>query len=79
MRNTKIAFPKPFEGVPHINASAIYGAAPGKEILYKIPVTGERPLKFSAKLPAGLKISEKGIISGRLAEGEYMVQHITKQ
>lgn len=71
MRKTKLAFPKPFEGKPRINAAGIYGASPGKEILYKIPVTGQRPINFSAKLPDGIKIDENGIIRGKLAEGEY--------
>ena len=61
---TKLAKPDKFnEGAPKINAAPIFGASPCKEILYKIPVTGERPIIFTANLPQGLTISENGIFT----------------
>ncbi len=60
-----ILTPKPGPA-PRINGPGAYGARPGKPFVYRIPCTGERPLKFSARgLPAGLKLdSGSGIISG---------------
>ena len=71
---TKIATPKPFnEGAPKINAPSIFGASPEKPIIYKIPVTGKRPMKFTANLPKGLSVDKNGIITGKAQEGQYNV------
>src|SRR5215469_10287542 len=54
---------------PRINGPLVYGVRPGSPFLYRIPCTGERPIKFSARdLPPGLSLDpESGIITGRLA------------
>lgn len=51
---------------PHINGPKVYGARPGHEFLYRIPVTGTRPMKFSVLgLPKGLSLDlASGILSG---------------
>jgi len=68
MRKTEIAMPRPFEGAPRINLCAVYGASPNKPILLKIPVTGQRPVRYAAQnLPDGL-ILQNGIISGKVKE-----------
>src|ERR1051325_6736964 len=42
---------------PRINGPKIYGARPGNPFLYRIPVQGERPMRFSAsRLPRGLNL-----------------------
>lgn len=68
--------PKPPE-TPHLNGPKIYGARPGHPFLYRIPSTGDRPMRFSARnLPHSLKVDRKsGIISGNAPEqpGEYVV------
>lgn len=62
---------------PKINGPKVYGARPGKPFLYRIPCTGQRPIRFTAsKLPSPLKLdSATGIITGRTPEkrGEYVV------
>ncbi len=69
MRHTEIAPFKPYEGAPQINSSDILGASPEKPIIFRIPVTGKRPIKIYAKnLPKGLSCSEKGIIEGKIGE-----------
>ena len=52
---------------PRINGPKVYGARAKADFLFRIPATGVRPMRFSAKgLPRGLKLdSEKGIISGK--------------
>ena len=66
---------------PHIKAPRVYGARPGNPFLFPIPVTGERPMKFTAKgLPAGLKLDQAtGIITGAVKNaGEYRVKITAK-
>lgn len=66
---------KPFNtGTPRINGPSVYGVSPNKPILYKLPVTGLRPIKFSQinGLPEGVVFdTQSGILSGSAAEGEY--------
>ena len=67
----------PPPAMPRINGPGIYGAHPGHPFLYRIPATGAKPIKFSAKgLPKGLMLnSETGIISGSVkSAGKYVVQ-----
>jgi alpha-galactosidase len=62
---------------PRINYPRIFAAGAGKPFLFRIPATGEQPLKISAKgLPEGLKLDENtGIISGETATaGTYKIE-----
>ena len=58
--------PAPHE--PRINGPSIYGTRPGRPFLYRIPATGNRPMRFSVKgLPAGLTLDPAaGIIRGTI-------------
>ncbi len=62
---------------PHLNGPKVYGARPGHPFLYRIPCTGNRPLRFSVRnLPASLKLDRRnGIISGETParSGEFLV------
>jgi alpha-galactosidase len=51
---------------PRINGPKVFGAGPNRPFLYKVPVTGQRPLKIQAEgLPNGLIIDTlTGIIFG---------------
>lgn len=55
---------------PRINGVQVLGVRPGHPLLFTIPATGTRPMKFSAdKLPAGLKLDAgTGRISGSLSK-----------
>lgn len=69
-----ILTPKPSDE-PRINGPKIYGARPGHDFLYKIPVTGVRPIRFSVKgLPEGLSLDpHSGIIQGTCSKaGKYL-------
>ncbi len=71
-----ILTPKPSQK-PKINSPAIYGTRAYAPFLYKIPVTGARPITYGAKgLPPGLLINDTtGIICGAVAKkGRYRVQ-----
>lgn len=62
--------------MPRINGPRVYGASAGKPFLYKVPVTGRKPIVCSADgLPAGLTLdSASGIISGTApVNGDYPI------
>jgi len=61
---------------PRINGARVYGARPHNPFLYRIPVTGERPIILSAEgLPDGLNLDpHNGLITGTIrSEGTYEV------
>jgi alpha-galactosidase len=67
--------------VPRINGPAVVGCRPGSPFLYRIPCTGERPMRFSAEdLPPGLSLDQSsGIITGSAPpRGEYRAVLIAK-
>jgi len=53
---------------PRINGPKIFGVRPRSPLLFKIPASGERPLRYAAKgLPTGLVVdAATGQITGRL-------------
>lgn len=71
--------PSPKE--PRINGPAVYGANAGNRFLYKIPVTGERPMTYKVEgLPEGLNyFEESGLIRGKTpSNGRYPVKLIAE-
>ena len=70
-----ILTPKP-PPAPRINGPSVYGCRPGNPFLYRIPATGNRPMRFAAdRLPPGLKLDPStGIITGVVRDrGGYVV------
>jgi len=70
-----ILTPKP-EKEPKINGAKVYGVRPDSPFLYRIPATGNRPMKFTVQgLPPGLQVDENsGIITGKISSaGTYPV------
>jgi alpha-galactosidase len=76
----EILTPKPGPA-PRINGPSLTGVTPGHDVLYKIPVTGTRPIVYGAKgLPKGLTLdAATGIIRGTIAtRGRYAVTFTAK-
>jgi alpha-galactosidase len=60
----------PVSHEPRINGPAVYGVKPGHPFLYRIPATGDRPMRFEVTgLPAGLRLEPvTGIILGTIGD-----------
>ncbi len=77
MSKTEIAPYMPHDqGPAKLHIPTVLGASPGKPLLYAVPATGKRPLRYSAEgLPQGLTLdSEKGFLTGIPAAGEFSVK-----
>jgi alpha-galactosidase len=67
--------PKPGPA-PRINGPRLYGCRPAHPLLYRIPTTGQRPIRFAARgLPETLQLdAATGIIRGTAPpRGEYLI------
>lgn len=74
IEKAEILTPKPGPK-PRINGTKIFGVRPGSPFLFKIPATGNKPMKYEvANLPAGLNVNPAtGEISGSIAQpGEFL-------
>ena len=61
---------------PRINGPKVFGVRPGNPIVYTVPVSGQKPVSFSAiNLPKGVKLdAHSGRLSGSIAKpGAYEV------
>ena len=59
---------------PRYNGPLVYGVRPGSPIIFRLPFSGERPMRFSVEnLPEGATIdAAKGILGGKVLEkGDY--------
>jgi len=64
----------PFPKKPEIHGPSVYGCRPGRPFLYRIPATGQRPMRFAAEgLPSTIRLDPKrGVLEGTApARGEY--------
>ncbi len=61
---------------PRYNGPAVLGARPGHPVYFRLPFSGEKPMKYSAcHLPRGLKLDRKsGVVSGCVQKaGDYPI------
>ena len=59
---------------PRFNGAPLFGVRPSSPVIYRFPVSGERPMKFTcANLPEGLQLTEAdGVLSGSIKRsGDY--------
>jgi alpha-galactosidase len=64
---------------PQLNSPRITGATPGRPFLFRIPASGDGPLKFAVKnLPAGLTLNaDTGVITGSLQKAGQSIVDVT--
>ncbi|MEP6948115.1 MAG: glycoside hydrolase family 27 protein [Ginsengibacter sp.] len=60
---------------PHIHSPSVYGVHPGSPFIFRIAVSGQKPIQYiSTGLPKGVVCSADGIISGAIADtGNYTI------
>ena len=66
---------------PRINGPKVFGVGPDHPIIYRLPVSGERPMEFKAEnLPEGTSFDkETGILTGSVKkEGTYKITFTAK-
>ena len=52
---------------PRFNGAPVWGVRPGSPVIYRFPVTGEKPMKFTCNdLPDGLQLTESGVLTGKI-------------
>ena len=71
----------PHGAKPRINGARIFGVRPGHPILWRLPVSGVRPMTLTARgLPAGASFdAATGVLSGSVAErGTYEIVFAAK-
>lgn len=66
----RVVLTPPASPKPRINGAKVYGARPGSPIIYKIAVSGEKPMKYAVDgLPGGLTLdANNGILTGSVPE-----------
>ena len=66
-KQLKYVLTPPAPATPRFNGAPVFGVRPGSPVIYRFPVSGEKPLKFSCNdLPAGLQLTESGVLSGKV-------------
>ncbi|HEX7365625.1 MAG TPA: putative Ig domain-containing protein [Pelobium sp.] len=73
---SEILTPQP-KAEPRINGPKVFGVRPNNPILFTIPVSGDRPIKFTVEnLPNGVKLdAKKGWLSGSIKKpGTYTLK-----
>ena len=52
---------------PRFNGAPVWGVRSGSPVIYRFPVSGEKPMKFTcSNLPEGLQLAENGVLSGKI-------------
>ena len=66
-RPLKFLLTPPAPATPRFNTPAVFGVRPGSPVIFRFGVSGEKPIKITAdNLPAGLNLTEEGVLSGSI-------------
>ena len=66
---------------PQFNGADIWGVRPGRPVIFRVPVSGVRPMAFTAKnLPAGVTLDGRGVLRGTAPgkPGDYDIEVTAK-
>ena len=66
---------------PQFNGADIWGVRPGRPVIFRVPVSGLRPMVFTAKnLPDGVTLDAKGVLRGTApaTKGDYDIEVTAK-
>lgn len=71
---SEIRTPPP-ASAPRINGASVIGVTTGNPLFYKIPVSGEKPIRLTTDaLPKGIILNANGVLEGCLSEpGDYPI------
>lgn len=80
-RQLKYVLTPPAPEVPRFNGAPVFGVRPGSPVIYRFPVSGERPMKFTcSNLPEGLQLTEdEGVLSGKISKAGNLTFTVTAE
>lgn len=80
-KQLKYILTPPTPATPRFNGAPVFGVRPGSPVIYRFPVSGERPMKFTCdNLPEGLQLTESdGVLSGRIDKAGNLTFTVTAQ
>lgn len=80
-KQLKYVLTPPTPDVPRFNGAPVFGVRPGSPVIYRFPVSGERPMKFTcSNLPEGLQLTEaEGVLSGKIEKAGNLTFTVTAE
>lgn len=80
-KQLKYALTPSAPAAPRFNGAPVFGVSPGAPVIYRFPVSGERPMKFTCNdLPEGLHLTESdGVLSGNIDKAANLTFTVTAE
>ena len=80
IRQLKYALTPAAPATPRFNGAPVWGVRPGSPVIYRFPVSGEKPMKFTCNdLPEGLQLTENGVLSGKIDKAATLTFTVTAE
>lgn len=78
-KQLKYVLTPPAPATPRFNGAPVWGVRPGSPVIYRFPVSGDRPMKFTCNnLPEGLQLTESdGVLSGKIEKPAILTFTVT--
>jgi len=80
-KQLKYVLTPPAPATPRFNGAPVWGVRPGSPVIYRFPVSGDRPMKFTCNnLPEGLQLTESdGVLSGKIEKPAILTFTVTAE
>ena len=80
-KQLKYVLTPPAPATPRFNGAPVWGVRPGSPVIYRFPVSGDRPMKFTCNnLPEGLRLTESdGVLSGKIEKPAILTFTVTAE